>query len=325
VASRILVLSGSDIESHVSTADLIPAVAQAYRALARSEAELSPKFHWEFVAGRSAAFASVLPAWGVMAIKVASVRPANPQHGLPTGISQVLLHRADTGEPLALLDGKTITIMRTGAAAAAGALALARPESSVVALFGPGVVGKACLDAIASSFPIERAYVVGIDKEEAARFVAVHQSAYRIPLIPSGGEEAVRHADIVLTVTPSTTPVVRDAWVRDGTHISAMGADWRGKQELESAILRRSLFVTDNRTQCLEIGEANVPHAAGQFEADGIHAEIGEVLSGRKGGREVATQVTVFDSSGIAVQDLAAAYHIYQLAVEGGYGVHVEL
>jgi alanine dehydrogenase len=325
VASRILVVSGPDIESHISAAALIPAVAQGYRALGRTEAELSPKFHWEFVAGRSAAFASVLPAWGAMATKVASVRPANPQHGLPTGISQVLLHRAETGELLALLDGKAVTIMRTGAAAAVGAIALARPRSSVVALFGPGVVGKACLDAIASAFPIAHAYIVGVDQEEAARFVALHQSAYPFPIVPSAGDEAVRRADIVLTVTPSTTPIVRDAWVRDGTHISAMGADWRGKQELETAILRRSLFVTDNRTQCLEIGEANVPHSAGQFETNGIHAEIGEILTGTKGGRRDATQVTVFDSSGIAVQDLAAAYHIYQLAVEGGYGVHVEL
>jgi alanine dehydrogenase len=325
VASRILVLSGSDIESHVSTAALIPAVTEAYRALGHGNAELSPKFHWEFVAGRSAAFASVVPAWNAMATKVASVRPANPRQDLPTGISQVLLHRADTGEPLAILDGKAVTVMRTGAAAAVGALALARPESSVVALFGPGVVGKACLDAIATAFQVAHAYVIGVDEQEAARFVAGHQAGYQFPLKPSTGEEAVRRADIVVTVTPSTTPIVLDAWVRDGTHISAMGADWRGKQELESAILRRSLFVTDNRTQCLEIGEANVPHAAGQFATENIHAEIGEILAGTQDGREAATQITVFDSSGIAIQDLAAAYHISRLAIEGGYGVTVDL
>lgn len=324
MASKIRVLSGSDIVRHMATVDLIPVLEDAYSALACSQAELSPKFHWEFSSGRSAAFASAIPGLDTMATKIASVRPANATHDLPTGFSQVLLHRASSGEPLALLDGKAITVMRTGAAAALGARALARPESSVVALFGLGVVGKACLDAIAYSFPVARSYVVGIDEAEADRFIAAHQSAYSFHLVASAAEEAVRNADIVLTVTPSTVPIVQDAWVREGTHISAMGADWRGKQELEGAILRRSLYVSDNRRQCLEIGEANVPHASGQFDASDIHAEIGEVLSGAKSGRQSTTQVTVFDSSGIAIQDLAAAYYIYQQAVETGFGVSMD-
>ncbi len=325
MSSRALVLSSRDIGEHFRTPDFIDVVTEAYRALARGDAQLSPKYHWTFTAGRSAAFASTVPAWGMMAVKVATVRPSNPQIGLPAGISQVLLQRSDSGEPLALLDGKSITMLRTAAAAAVGAIALARPESKAIALIGPGVVGKASLDAIASAFPIRVAYVAGVDLSESARFVEGHRAEYPFELIGVGPEDAARQADIIVTVTPSTSPIVRSDWVRDGTHISAMGADWAGKQELETALVLRSRFVTDSRLQCLEIGEGNVPHSEGRFASDDIHAELGEILVGAATARKSPTEVTVFDSSGIAIQDLAAARLVYTKAVEAGIGVLVDL
>jgi alanine dehydrogenase len=321
----MLVLSGEDITGHFQTADFVPVVADAYRAFSRGEAELSPKFHWEFSVGRSAAFASTVPAWEMMATKAGSIRPGNRTRGLPSGIFQVLLHRSDTGEPLAMLDGKAITTLRTGAAAAVGASALARPNSVSVALIGPGVVGKAALEAIASVFPLQRACIAGIDADEGPRFCVAEQTGFAFPLEAMDAEQAVREADIVITVTPSTEPVVRDPWVRKGTHISAMGSDWTGKQELETPLLLRSRFVTDSRAQCLDIGEANVPHQAGVFGLERIDAEIGEVLTGAAPGRRSEDEVTVFDSSGIAVQDLAAARLVYTKAMAVGFGTWIDL
>ena len=325
MTARVLVVPQSEITNHVRAVDLIPAVREAYRLLARDEAELSPKYHWEFRVGRSAAFASHVAAYGMTAIKIATVRPSNVRYQLPTGISQIVLHKAETGEPLAIMDGKAVTVLRTAAAAAVGAIELARPKSRVLALFGPGAVGKACLEAVASSFPIERVHVVGIDSGEATRFVSAQSDTRDYTLVASEGEEAVRNADIVVTVTPATLPIVRSEWVLEGTHISAMGSDWSGKQELETKLLLRAVLVTDNRTQCLAIGEGNVPHEAGMLGEADIHAEIGEVLEGLRTGRTSEMQVTVFDSSGIALQDLAAARYIYQLAVERRVGTFVTL
>ncbi len=325
MGSRVLVLSSQDIQRSVRVADLVPVVQDAYRAFSRGEAELSPKFHWEFSVGRSAAFASVVPSWGMMATKVGSVRPSNVPAGLPSGIFQVVLHDARTGQPLAILDGKSITTLRTGAAAAAGAQTLARADSRTVALIGPGVVGRASLEALSSLFDLERAYIIGIDAEESSRFAAAAQPGFPFTLVPAAAEEGVRGADIIITVTPSTQPVVLDEWVRDGTHISAIGSDWKGKRELETATLLRSGLIADSRVQCLEIGEGNVPRAAGELDELDIRAEIGEVLTGTATGRQDAGEVTVFDSSGIAIQDLAAARLVYEAAVAAGTGIWVEL
>ncbi len=323
MSADLLVLSRDVIERSFHVGDCVDVVAEAYRVLARGEGELSPKYHWEFTAGRSAAFASAID--GFTGIKIATIRHGNPDRGLPRGISQVVLHRAETGEPLALLDGISITVMRTAAAAALGAKVLARPDSRVVTLFGPGVVGRASLVALGTVFDISRAYVVGISDAEATAFVGDHAGDYDFEVVASRGEEAVPASDIVVTLTPSTTPIVMDAWVRDGTHISAVGSDWKGKQELETAILARSRFVTDSRRQCLEIGEANVPHANGMFDAERIDAEIGEILVGARPARTSEAEVTVFDSSGISTQDLVTARWMYEEALARGVGTNVQL
>jgi alanine dehydrogenase len=310
----------------VSYPDGLRVLAAAYQALSGGTAEMSPKYHWEFTAGRSAAFASYLAGLDAMAIKIAMIRPGNPGRGLASEYAQILVHDPATGVPVALIDGTSVTAFRTGAAAALGARALARPESSVAGIVGTGVVAASSVKALASCFKLERVLVAGRPgSPSAARMIDSLRGEFAFDIVPATHEAAVREADIVVTATPVTEPIVADAWVRPGTHISAVGADWQGKQELELATMKRARFITDNRTQALTIGAANVPHAQGLFSEPDIAGELGEVLLDRIPGRESGDQVTVFDSSGVAVQDCVIAKLIYDQAVSEGTGQTVEI
>ena len=323
---ELLILSEEAIDACTDPADYLQAADEAFRAVGDGTAEVSPKHHWEFSVGKSAAFASYLSGPGAMAIKLGTIRPANPgRHGLPPGLSQIVVHDADTGRPLALLDGALVTAMRTAAAAALAAKVLGRPESSRVAVFGTGIVAEKSIDALAAVFSIAAVSVVGSHPGRAEEFAGARAHLYPFPLIASDARSAALEADVIVTATTASSPVICDAWIRPGTHISALGADWKGKQELDPATLLRAKLVTDSYLQCLEIGEGNVPFAEGRLKRSDIAAELGEVIVGRVPGRRDPDQVTVFDSSGIAPQDCAAAMKVVDRAAAAGLGTRVML
>lgn len=321
----IRVLTGQQVEDSLDLPAVMAAVRDAYVAVATGDGELSPKYHWELSCGRAGAFASYVRSEGALAIKIGQTRQANSERGLPRGLNQVIVHEPETGLPVAFMDGTSITARRTGAAAAVGADALARPTSSVAALFGPGVAGRASLLALQTCFDLERVLVVGRSQGAYGKFIDELQPLMKAQLSECDPETAARSAHIIITATASTTPILRHSWLRPGTHISAIGADWIGKQELETQTLLDAYMVTDDRTQCLEIGQANVPHSQGMFGAGDIDAIIGDVLRGAARHRRDDAEITVFDSSGIGVQDAVVAKRILTRAVERNVGQIVEV
>lgn len=325
MSSRILVIRDEEIDAHVHIRDCIPLVERAFSAAAEEKADLPAKYHYFGSRGLWFFMGGIVEPLEAMAIKLGSTRPDNVERGLPGGFSQVIYYDYETAEPLALMAGSRVTALRTGAAAAIGAKYLARPESKVAGIIGTGEVGWASLAALNECFPLEKVYAADISEDARADFVARAGQLYPFPVIEASFEEAVRVADIIVTATPAREPIVKREWASKGKHISAMGADSPGKQELDAAIYPEARIVCDSVEQCLEFGEINNAHGAGLLDEDWVVAEIGEVILGRKEGRISEGDITVFDSTGMGIQDAAVAKLIYETALDQGLGNWVEL
>ena len=323
-----LILTERDLARVLDVRVAIRVVRQAFRAMATGHAIMPPKLYLTLPRGDDframPAYVHRPPAAGV---KWVNVHPRNPRHGLPTVMAVIVLNDPDTGVPLAIMDGLLITKLRTAAAAAVAAQALARRGSRVVGLVGCGAQADAQLEALAALFPLRHARVWGFRPAEAPRFCRMMRR--RLPSIRfepvTGIEPCVRHADLVVTITTSHRPLVLRAWVADGTHLNAVGADAPGKQELDPAILRDAMVIVDEREQSIHGGELNVPVRRGQYRPRQIHASLGDVLLGRRSGRRRPEQITVFDSTGLAVHDVALAAEAVRLARRRGIGHRLTL
>lgn len=325
MSPSVLVISGREIDDHVGIRDCLPLVEEAFSAAAMGATNLRTKYHhpgsrglWFFMGG------TVEPL-EAMAIKLGSTRPDNVKRGLPAGVSQVIYYNYETAEPLAFMEGSRVTALRTGAAAAVGAEYLARPESKVAGIIGTGRVGSASLAALNECYSLEKVYAADISQEARENFVARARELYPFPVIEASFEEAVRAANVLVTATPAREPIVKKQWVSKGKHISAMGADSPEKQELDFAILNEAKIVCDSVKQCLEYGEINKAYRAGLLDTKRIVGEIGELIVGRKQGRRSNEDITLFDSTGMEIQDAAVAKLIYETALREGLGTLVEL
>jgi ornithine cyclodeaminase len=241
----------------------------------------------------------------------------------------VIVVDSETGQPVALLEGGSLTALRTGAASGAATDILARSDSRTLALFGSGAQARTQLEAVCAVRPIEQVWVYSLDLDGARRMVEELGGQGPIPrdirLASSAGEAAER-ADIVCTATTSASPVFPDGAIRDGTHINAIGSYTPAMQEIDPQTVQRALLVVDSREAALaETGDLILPIRAGLFTSDHVHAELGEVLSGKAPGRIDAGQITLFKSVGLAVQDAVAAGRALARAVELGLGQTVEL
>jgi alanine dehydrogenase len=253
--------------------------------------------------------------------------PDNPQRlGLPTIRGTVMLADAETGEPLAMMDSASVTALRTGAATAVAAKFLARPDSRSVTIVGCGAQGETQLAAIAAVLPLERAWVLDAELARAQRLAARAQADLGIQVAAATDlHSALRESDVCVTCTPSRRPFVFRDDIAPGAFLAAVGADSRGKQELEPALVASSTLVVDLLEQCAEIGELQHVLAAGLMTRESVHAELAEVVAGRRPGRTRDDEITVFDSSGTALQDVAAAIVVYEKALLSGRGTEVKL
>ena len=252
--------------------------------------------------------------------------PANSRLGLPTIQGTVLLADASNGVPLAVMDSGSITALRTGAATAVAAKHLARPDSRTATLVGCGVQGEIQLAALAAVLPLEHAWVIDVDAERAAGLAKRATYALGIRVEPAADlAAALRRSDVCVTCTPSRRPIVRQADVRPGTFIAAVGADSQGKQELEPALVAAATLVVDLLEQCAEIGELQHALAAGLLTRERVHAELADVVAGRRPGRTRLDEITIFDSTGTGLQDVAAAALAFERAVAAGRGMRVRL
>lgn len=310
-------LTQSDVRSLLDMARAVDAVEAAFAAHGRSETQMPvkvyldlPKYDGDFRA---------MPAYydGSAGVKWVNAHPLNPQkHGLPSVLGMYILSDPDTAQPLAVMDATLLTAARTGAAAAVASKHLARSPQTV-GFVGSGVQARTMTSALRAVY--DDFEIVASDRaDEAARSFAEDVGGRVASLAEAAS------CDIVCTATPSREPVVRREWIRDGAHINAMGADAHGKQELEPRILLDAKIVLDDWQQAGESGEVNVPLAQGVLEPDQIHGTLGAICAGNKVGRAKDDEITVFDSTGLAVQDVALARLIFERAEEEGVGVEVD-
>ena len=329
----MLVLTAADVRKALPMRAAIAAVEEAYRAISAGEAEVPLRLSLPVKPheGVSLFMPAYVHAEGeeALTVKVVSVFPRNPARGLPTIFAAVLVLEADTGRPLALLEGGTLTALRTGAASGAATKALARPESRVLAVFGAGTQGRTQAEAVCTVRPIERVWVYDVRREQAEAFAAEMAGWGPLPQdvrVATTPEEAVREADVICTATIATSPVFPDAALKPGVHINGIGAYTPEMAEVPPETVARALVVVDSREAALaEAGDLIQPIHAGRITPEHIHAELGEILLGRKTGRTSPEQVTFFKSVGVAVQDAMAAQAVLRRAQAEGLGQKVSL
>lgn len=260
------------------------------------------------------------------AAKVNGNFPENPtSRGLPTIQGVVVLSEAEAGVPLAMLDSAEVTALRTGAATAVAARRLARPDSRIVTVVGCGVQGRVQLRALRAVLPISRVFAVDADPARARAFAAEACAEGGPVEVTDDLASAVASSDVCVTCTPARQPVLRRAWVRPGTFVAAVGADAPGKQELEPTLLAAGRLVVDVLEQCAEIGELAHALRAGVLTREKVAAELGQVVAGLRPGRESRDEITILDSTGTAILDVAVAALAYERAIAAGRGFAVDL
>jgi len=325
MAQEFLLISRDEILRNVPMSDFIQAAEDAFRAFAQGKTTAPPKTIFQVSSGVMAVMPAFVEDPDALAIKVANARKNNVAKGLPRATAQVFLYDGDTGLPLALMDGGSITGMRTGAAGGVAAKYLARPDSRVVGIVGAGVQGRTHLMALRELFPVERVHVYDQYPEAISAYVSEMSERTGLDIRGSSLEETVRESDILVTVTGSHEPLVRAEWVRDGMHINAFGADKAEEQELETVVYQRSRIFVDWMAQCEHLGDISYPLECGAIRREDIAGELGQVIIGEVEGRQSEEQVTVFDATGMAVQDALAARMIYRMALDKGLGRRVAL
>ncbi len=246
--------------------------------------------------------------------------------GLPLIQGVIVLADAQNGYPLAILDSMEITIQRTGAATAVAAKYLARADSKSILICGCGNQGRVSAQALSKIFSLEQVYAYDVDESQAQRFANELSAELEIAVETTGDlAEAMKRSDICVTCTPSTRFFLEAEYVQPGTFIAAVGSDSETKQEIEPALLARNNTVVDILEPCAAIGELHHAIASDLMTKDQVHAELGEVIAGIKPGRTSSDEIIIFDSTGMALQDVIAAATVYKKAVEKGIGRAVSL
>lgn len=264
------------------------------------------------------------PSFG---LKVVSVMPGNHGTAYDSHQGVVMLFGLRHGEPLAILDASAITAIRTAAASAAATDVLAREDAGDLAILGSGVQARTHLEAMTAVRPLRRVRVWSRTRANAERFARAHSALAGGPAIEVAGtaEDAVRGADLVCTTTAAPAPVLRGAWLAPGAHVNAVGACFAGTRELDTEAVRRARLFTDCRESCVnESGDFRIARAEGAIGDDHLLGEIGAVFLGRVPGRASGDDVTLYESLGIAIEDLAAAHHLHAAARRTGVGSWIE-
>ncbi len=320
-----LLLDPAAVTESASMERIIDAVEGAFAADARGDTQMPAKSYID-LSQHDGDFRS-MPAyidagdWEAAGVKWVNSHPGNPdRHDLPTVMGTMIYSDPATALPLALLDGTSLTRLRTGAAAAVATRYLAREGATSLGLVGAGIQSYSQLEAVAEVRPIERVVVADRDPDAIAALRERYGDTYDVS---EGSIDEAAACDVVSTTTPVREPIVTS--VGEHTHVNAMGADAAGKHEVADDVLASATLVIDDYDQCTHSGEINVPWSQGALDDDDIHAELAEVVSGQAAGRENGDGVTVFDSTGLAIQDVAAAHVVYERARENGVGTDFAL
>jgi ornithine cyclodeaminase len=328
----MLLLTADDVRKALPMNEAIQAMKNAYASFSGGTAVVPLRTRLPIP--NSEALSLFMPAFvssqggDALAIKVVSLFPTNPARGLAYIQAAVLVFEAETGRAIALLEGSSLTAIRTGAAGGAAIDLLARPDSTVVAIFGAGAQGRTQLEAACTARQIQTVFIFDSTAQKAQVLAGEMKGKGPVPddihVVQSHGE-AIENADIICTATTALKPVFDDANVKDGAHISAVGSYTPDMQEVPAETLQRAKIYVDSRSAALEeAGDLIQPIRAGLFDEAHICGELGEIVSGRISGRESPEEITYFKSVGIAVQDAMAAQVALANARRLGIGTEVD-
>jgi ornithine cyclodeaminase/alanine dehydrogenase len=327
-APGIVILTRSQIASLLTLSDVIDAVEEAFRLYAEGRSLEPGLLHIDAPPGEFHIKAGGLRLDRTyFGLKVnGSFFQNSKRYGLPNIQGGIILFDADYGYPLALMDSIEITIQRTGAAVAVAAKHLARPDSAVATVCGCGNQGRVQLNALCQVLPITKAFAFDAVEAAAKRFAVEMSKQLGITVTQESNlEGATGQSDVVVTCTPSKQYYVHESYIKPGTFVAGVGADSHDKQELDPALLAGSKVVVDLLEQCKYVGELHHALDAGLLTEEDVHGELGAVVVGHVPGRTSAEEITVFDATGTALQDTAAAVLAYERAVEAGLGLTVHL
>lgn len=318
------ILDYLDVKTVLRMSDAVELVEKAFREKGLGRIQMPVKTYLFF--NKYDGDLRTMPAYfqhlDIAGVKIVNSHPNNPlRYGLPTVMAIVILVDPKTGRPLCIMDGTLITGVRTGAAVAVATKYLARKNSKIIGIVGAGSMAPYSIEGLHHVVKIESVRVFDINRSKAERFAREVELSYGISVTAvEKCEDAVRGVDVLVTLTPSREPIIKNEWVSEGMHINAMGADAPGKEELDPMILKRAKIVVDDLEQSIHSGEINVPVSRGILYPSEVYGELGEIIAGIKPGRVSDEEITVFDSTGLAIQDVITAWYVYEEAEKRGIG-----
>ncbi|HID26369.1 MAG TPA: alanine dehydrogenase [Methanosarcinales archaeon] len=324
---EILFLNRDEVKKVLTMQDCLKVVEDAFKFHAKKKVQMPPKLYLYFYKhnGDLRTMPAYLEYLDIAGVKIVNVHPDNPKKGLPSVMALMVLNSTETGAPLAVMDGTYITDIRTGAGGGIAVKYLARTDSKVIGIVGSGQQAKTQLLAIKEILDIERVMITSRTMKKCEQFKEELEPVVGCDIIPKESVESVCRCDILVTTTPVRSPIVKNEWISEVVHINAIGADAKGKQELDPKLLKRAKIVVDDIAQASHSGEINVPLSNGIISLQDIYGELGEIIAGIKKGREKDNEITIFDSTGLAVQDVATANLVYKKAIKIDLGRWLKL
>jgi ornithine cyclodeaminase/alanine dehydrogenase-like protein (mu-crystallin family) len=328
-ANQLLFLSAAEVRRALPMREAVEVMKGAFAALSAGQAVVPLRAHVEVPEheGELLLMPCYQPAPASLSLKAVTVFDGNPARGLPRIQALVTLYDGSTGQPLAIMEGASLTALRTGAASGAATDLLARREASTVAILGAGAQGRTQLEAVCAVRTIRRVWVFDPNPPAAEAYAREMSAATGVTVVATtSAAEAVRQADIICAATSARSPVFADSDLKAGVHLNGVGSYHPAVQEVPAETVLRARVVVDHRESALaEAGDLLVPIQQGRYSAERIAAELGEIVSGRKPGRADESEITFFKSVGVAIQDLAAASRILTHARQLGLGTSVKL
>lgn len=339
---RMRILSGCDIKKSLNMKAVMETVESVYKLKAQDQTVVWPTIVHDFITGQKDMDikSGYIKGEEVHGLKILNWTAANAEKGLPTLVGLIMVFDSVTGLPLGVVDGSVITGMRTGCAGAIGAKYLARKDSRKLFVLGAGNQAIYQIAAFITCFPeMKKIYVADpVNPENAENFVQniKRRLADELKIDASGIEFAtaskeedmakgVADSDMIVTVTPARAPVIRKEWIRPGTHLSCIGSDMSGKEEIDAEIFKDAVIYLDDYNHVVEVGEVEIPLKTGVISESDIKGEIGKLILGETEGRISDDQITVYDACGIALLDIATAKSALEMAENEGFGQIAEI
>ncbi|MEK6324656.1 MAG: ornithine cyclodeaminase family protein [Acidobacteriota bacterium] len=329
----MLILSESDLRAVLSLGDVIEAVEAGFRALARDDANVPERLRLDVPAHKGVLLQ--MPAYlgslnsskeSALGTKIVSVFEENAERGLDAVQAVYLLLDSRTGVPLALMEGRFITAIRTAATSAVATKFMAGPGSKRLAVFGAGVQAESHLEAMIEAADVKHVMIVSRSADKAGALADRVRAVHDLPCELVSAERAAAMANLICTCTSSPAPLFDGRLLNGGTHINAVGAFTPLTRELDTETVRRARVIIDAESAAgREAGEILIPISEGAIEANHLKGTLADIVSGKVAGRESPSEITLFKSCGLAIEDLVTAKLAYSRAIEGGIGTRVSL